>query len=335
MGRRTSRLALVLLLTGVAMIEPVSSEAREGEWARYPARTELHPFQSLTLGDEQFLAGAAEAGRPTTLAGLLRIATAGTDRLPTVVLVHGSGGMSANIEFWQRELNALGVSTFAIDGFTGRGLTAVNTNQAALGRTNLILDIYRALEVLAKHPRVDPERVAIMGFSRGGQAALYASLKRFDARWNRSGIAPAAYLPLYPDCSITFVGDTEVAERPIRILAGGGDDYNPAATCAAYVERLKAAGRDVALTVYPNAHHVFDNPIGPERPTPIAEAQTVRNCTIREEPAGRLVNARTGQPFTYADSCVERGPHVGSDPEARAAALEAVTETLRAVFRLR
>ena len=80
---------------------------------------------------------------------------------------------------------------------------------------------------------------------------LYASLKRFDALWNRSGIALAAYLPVYPDCSITFVSDTDVANRPIRILAGGADDYNPAAPCAAYVERLKAAGRDVMLTVYP------------------------------------------------------------------------------------
>jgi dienelactone hydrolase len=78
----------------------------------------------------------------------------------------------------QRALGARGISTFALDGFTGRGPTSVNTDQSLLSRTNLILDIYRALGVLAKHPRVNPERVAVMGFSRGGQAALYASLKR-------------------------------------------------------------------------------------------------------------------------------------------------------------
>jgi hypothetical protein len=47
-----------------------------------------------------------------------------------------------------------------------------------LGRLNFILDIYRALDVLAKHPRVDAQRIALMEFSRG-QAALYASLKCF------------------------------------------------------------------------------------------------------------------------------------------------------------
>src|SRR3981081_4878621 len=77
----------------------------------------------------------------------------------------------------------MGISTFVIDGFTGRGLTSVNTDQASLGRLNFILDIYRALDILAKHPRVDPERIALMGFSRGGQAALYASLRRSHKMW--------------------------------------------------------------------------------------------------------------------------------------------------------
>ena len=112
-----------------------------------------------------------------------------------VVLQHGSAGYSANVDAWSRELNELGISTFVLDGMTGRGLVEVNSNQALLGRLNFILDIYRALDVLAKHPRVDPERIVLMGFSRGGQAALYASLKRFQQMWNRSGVSFVAYIP--------------------------------------------------------------------------------------------------------------------------------------------
>src|SRR5262245_49324533 len=180
--------------------------------------------------------------------------------------------MGANIEMWARELNAIGVSTFALDGFTGRGLTQVSTNQALLGRLNFILDLYRALDVLAKHPRVDSQRIAVMGFSRGGQAALYASFKRFHQMWNKSGIEFAAYIPFYPDCATTFVSDTDVADRPIRIFGGTPDDYNPIALCKTYAERLNAGGHDVQVTEYATAPHAFDNPLGPTPAAVVANA---------------------------------------------------------------
>ena len=63
-----------------------------------------------------------------------------------------------------------------------------------------------------------------MGFSRGGQAALYASLDRFNKLWNKSGVQFAGYIPFYPDCSTTYATDTEVAARPIRIFHGTPDD---------------------------------------------------------------------------------------------------------------
>ncbi|CAL78357.1 conserved hypothetical protein; putative alpha/beta-Hydrolases superfamily protein [Bradyrhizobium sp. ORS 278] len=298
-----------------------------------PARVELYPIPSLTLSDRQFLAGD-EGGKPVTVVGELRVAQ-GSGRLPVVVLMHGSGGVGANIAAWTRTFNAMGISTFVIDGFTGRGITATSTNQAQLGRLNLIMDIYHSLDVLAKHPRVDPERIALMGFSRGGQAALYASLERFHKRWNTSGLQFAAYIPFYPDCSTTYRGDTDVAARPIRIFHGGPDDYNPVHTCKAYVERLKAAGRDVELTEYPDSPHGFDiGLLGANMLAIASKAQTVRNCRITEGDGGMLMNAETQQPFTYQDACVELDPHVGGNPATAEAARQAVTDFLRALFKL-
>jgi dienelactone hydrolase len=225
------------------------------------------------------------------------------------------------------------MSTFALDGFTGRGLTQVSTDQSKLGRLNFILDIYRSLDVLAKHPRVDPQRIVLMGFSRGGQATLYASLKRFHQMWNKSGIEFAAYVPFYPDCATTFIADTDVADRPIRIFGGTPDDYNPIALCKAYAARLKAAGRDVEVTEYPNAPHSFDSPLGAQPPIVSPKSQSVRACKIREE-AGVLMNVSTGQPFSYQDACVEYGPHLGHDPEATRQVQQAVTAFARTVFKL-
>ena len=316
--------AFALAIAGPAL----AGEAAPKEFA---TRTELYPIHTLTLSDKQFLTGDSEA-KATEIGGVLRL-PAGNGRLPVVVLMHGSGGMGSNIELWQREFNSIGVATFAIDAFTGRGLISTSTNQALLGRLNFILDIFRGLDVLAKHPRIDPQRAVLMGFSRGGQAALYASLTRFHKMWNKSGIQFAAYVPFYPDCATTFIGDTDV-DKPIRIFGGTPDDYNPIARCKTYAERLKAAGRDVVITEYPNAQHAFDSPTMPTTPILSEKSQSVRHCTIREEQGGVLISVSSGQPFTYKDACVEYGPHLGHDPEATRQAKEAVTAFVRSVFKL-
>ncbi|MBR0800406.1 dienelactone hydrolase family protein [Bradyrhizobium jicamae] len=322
------RIVATVVVIGVS---PAAHSAEVG-LGDFAARTELLPIQTLTLTDQQFLTGDANA-KPTTITGQLRIAQ-GKGRLPVVVLQHGSGGFAPNIEYWSRELNAAGISTFALDGFSARGLTEVNSNQALLGRLNFILDIYRSLDVLAAHPRVDPQRIALMGFSRGGQATLYASLKRFQRMWNKSGVEFVAYVPFYPDCMTTFVDDTDIEKRPVRIFGGTPDDYNPLSRCKPYVERLKAAGHDVEVTEYPNASHAFDNPLGAQPAAVFPTYESARNCRIEEGPGGVLVNLETRQPFSYKDACVAHGPHLGHDPVATEAATTAVKSFLRTAFKL-
>src|SRR6267142_7164448 len=296
------------------------------------ARTDFYAIPSLTISDQQFLTGDTN-GKQVIVAGEFRIAQ-GSGKLPVVVLMHGSSGVGAGMDPWVRHFNAMGISTFVIDGFSGRGLTAVGPNQALLGRLNLIVDIYRALEILAKHPRVDPERIVLMGFSRGGQAALYASLDRFNKLWNKSGAQFAGYIPFYPDCSTSYATDTEVAARPIRIFHGTPDDYNPVASCKAYVQRLQDARRDVVLTEYPDSAHGFDaGLLGVNTVTVSANAQTARNCHIREGEGGVLMNADTQQPFGYKDPCIELNPHVGGNPATAEEARKAVSEFLQALFK--
>lgn len=294
-------------------------------------RTELHAFASLTLTDRQFLLGDA-AGRPVTLAGCLSLPPRAGPH-PAVVLIHGSGGIGPAMPSWVRHLTALGIASFVVDGFTGRGLASTATDQAQLGRLAFILDLYRALGVLAGHAAIDPTRMALMGFSRGGQAALYAAMARFQAGWNHSGVTPAAHLAFYPDCATAYLEDTRLAHVPVRVFHGLADDYNTAARARAYVARLRAAGADVAMTEYAGAHHGFDNPLSPG-PAIATGAQTLRDCTIVEAEPGLLRNNATGQPFSYDDPCVQRDPHVGGNPAAAAAARQDVADFLRGLFGL-
>jgi len=328
-GMRVAMVAWIICAGFLLVAIETSAQSMPKEVA---ARVELYAIPTLTLSDQQFLTGDTE-GKPVTVAGEFRIAQ-GTGRLPVVVLMHGSSGVGVNIEPWVHQFNGMGISTFVIDGFTGRGLTAVGPNQALLGRLNLIVDIYRALDILARHPRVDPERIVLMGFSRGGQAALYASLVRFNKLWNKSGAQFAGYIPFYPDCSTTYVGDTEVAARPIRIFHGTPDDYNPVASCKAYVARLQEARRDVVLTEYPDSQHAFDQGLlGVSSTVVSANAQTARNCHIKEGDGGVLMNADTQAPFTYKDACIELNPHVGGNPATAEEARKAVSDFLLALFK--
>jgi dienelactone hydrolase len=297
------------------------------------ARTELHAIPTLTLSDHQFLTGDKN-GTAVTIAGVLRLPRLGTDRLPAVMLVHGSGGIGGNVDRWAQELNRIGLATFVTDSFTARGIQSTSTNQALLGRLNMILDSYRALAVLAAHPRINPTKIVLMGFSRGGQATLYASLRRFERMHGAQGATFAAYVPFYAPCFTTYIGDEDVSDKSIRLFHGAADDYVPAAPCRVYVERLRKAGKDVTLTEYADAYHAFDNPILKEGPQLAPQSQTTRRCTMTEEPEGMIINAVTKLPFTMEDPCVERGPHVGYNAAATVAATQAVKEFLRVTLKL-
>ena len=44
----------------------------------------------------------------------------------------------------------------------------------------------------------------------------------------------------------------------MRIHTGEADDWTPAKPCAELAAKLKNAGYDVAINIYPGAHHAFD-----------------------------------------------------------------------------
>jgi dienelactone hydrolase len=317
-------LALTVAIAHAALVSKTLSE-------NIDPHIETITIQTLTISDEQFLKGDA-SGRPTTISGTLKIAQ-GSGHLPLVILLHGSGGIEENATVWERLFASLGISTFEIDSFTGRGIVSTVADQSQLGRLNMILDLYRSLAILAAHPAVDPNRIAVMGFSRGGQAALYATLKRFQRMWNPSGIDPAAYIALYAPCVTTYIGDTQVTDHSIRIFHGRSDDWVEVAPCRTYFERLKRTAKDVQMIEYSNTWHAFDYPSLSPKPVTVPYAQTT-HCVLKEEAMGTIINMATHKPFTYADDCLGRGAHVAYSAKATHATEEAVRVLLKKVFEL-
>jgi len=196
---------------------------------------------------------------PAEISGDLRFPE-GKGPFPAVILAHGCNGLgNGGIERnWGALLRTWGYATFNIDSFRGRGIGEVCTQVGALAPLQRVPDAYGALRLLAAHPRIDPARVALMGFSHGGALTMLAS-----TAWAKETFAPRgapsfrAFIPFYPNCNGAFPERSRVA-APVRIHTGEADDWTPAKPCAELAASLKAAGQDVAIHVYAGAHHGFD-----------------------------------------------------------------------------
>lgn len=315
----TGRLALCAVLAAIAA--PVA--AQQSETLSIPSRK---------MSDEAFLAADADAGEPVTISGRLTL-PGDAPSYPAVVLLHGTDGKQSGASYtWESYLPTVGVATLALDSYTGRGLQFVSFDQEAFGQFPQTYDAFRAVEALAAHPRIDPDRIAVMGFSRGANAALFTAMTRFQETFGPQGATIAAHFAFYPACNIKLARETDVGPAPIRIFTGAADDWTPPAACSALAGRLTLDGRDARFVEYPGARHGFDNEFAVDL---LVEggAMSSRNCS-RVEVDGRLVNADTGEPFSYADACVVRGASVQYDPDAAAAARTDVTTLLADLFDL-
>ena len=222
-------------------------------------------FESIPIVTlNQFLKGETE-GKFVQISGSLQFPNKKwTGRLPAVVILHGGGGVSDNEKVWARGLRKIGIATFVINSNSARGchkqdkMVKICKNAYLHQGMGHIPDAYRALALLSTHPRIDAKRIGVMGFSIGGKAALYASVKRFQKKWGKPGLEFAAYVPFYPGCKTVFENDEIISDRPIRIFFGEKDDFVSHVLCEEYVNRLSKTGKDVTITVYPKATHAFD-----------------------------------------------------------------------------
>jgi len=110
-------------MTCVVALACLSRDVREPSRAIEPAKIELMLLKTVTVSEEELLRGSQDR-RPVIVAVELRLPTAGTARLPTMIILHGSGGILAGNDRWATELNDLGIATLTIDSVTERGIAS-------------------------------------------------------------------------------------------------------------------------------------------------------------------------------------------------------------------
>lgn len=293
------------------------------------AKQDYLAIASEDMTQQQFLTG--QQGKSITLAGVLRLPKVG-EKLPVVVMMPpapGVGSPQGASETWSKVLNEAGIATFIVDGFTARGAYSL-PEVARIPQLPRTLDAYRALEVIAKHPGVDPSRIALMGLSHGGNAAMFANLVRFQQRYGTPDLQYAAHISVYGNCVANYRDDEE-SVKPLLMLHGVADDWLPIDKCRAYASRLAKAGKNVRLIEYPDAHHAFDAPAN-KPDTKFPQAISPRDCSLSEGDNGVILNAAK-QPFTPADPCLVKGTTVGYHEASAKKAHEDVKAFLKEIFR--
>lgn len=319
---------ILMLFTALCWTKAVMAQAQFAFSPSMPSRIEVHALPTKTLSGEEFLKGSTQ-GQSHVLAAELRIPQGQKAKFPAVVLIHGSGGVSGSMDLWVHALNQAGIATLVVDTFSGRGITSTVQDQTLLHSLAMMVDSYRALDLLAKHPRIDASKISIMGFSKGAVASMFSASTRFKAMYGSSAQF-ASHIGLYAPCNTRFIGDTDVTGSPMRFFSGISDDYVSVGPCRTLVAELKSKNVDVTLAEFENTQHSYDSPLAPEK-LAIPGAQSTRNCQIIEKPKGELINAESGKPFSLNDSCIAIGAHIGHNPDSTAKTVKSVVAFLQSL----
>lgn len=250
-------------------------------------------------------------GAPTTLTGRL-LRPAGTGPHPSVVLLHGCGGLYAKSTgrvaprhvWWATTLQQQGYEVLMVDSFGPRGVSDLCTAKERPVRASVERkrDAWAALAYLRNRPEVDRARIALMGWSQGAGTVLAAFGAGDEGPAGGEGGGFRAAIAFYPGCNTPLNDEDWQPDGPLLMLVGEKDDWTPPQSCVELVKR-DAVRERTELVVYPNAYHGFDAPDAPVR----------KRKDLATVPGGTA--------------------HVGTDDDARRDAIERVTNFLHEQLR--
>ncbi|GIX08801.1 dienelactone hydrolase family protein [Elioraea sp.] len=242
---------------------------------------------------------------------------------PAVVMLHGSSGVLAPRELtYGRQFAAMGIAALAVDSFAARRDLATGFTDRLLNitETMLLADAYAALRWLAAEGHADPRRVALVGFSYGAMATMYALNAGVARALAPAGERFAAHAAFYGPCIASFA-DERTTGAPLLILYGTEDGLIDPARCAATAESFRRGGSRVEVIAYEGAAHQWDGGRGPLR-----IGSLLNGCRLRLEHDGTVRDLNSGLPMAGSFSrrlilafCIERTPYlIRDDPAVRA-----------------
>ncbi|MDB5707199.1 MAG: hypothetical protein JWN66_4315 [Sphingomonas bacterium] len=220
-----------------------------------------------------------------------------TERRPAVILVHGGFHERFNVEWFPLIVNLVkrGYVVVFPEYHGSRGYGAnLYRNDYGVSDT---ADVLAAADYIARKPFVDPNRLGIVGESRGGMVTLLAIEQqptRFKAAVDVVGLTDfVAYMAYKPDyrrkevakesssfggklpnenlaayMAVSPINAVDKIQSPLLVMASTGDEIAPISLhTGRLLDALKARGKLFDAKIYDNAPggHIFMHGDQPER----------------------------------------------------------------------
>jgi dienelactone hydrolase len=301
-----------------------------------PSDSERVEFISRDYGFVDRLRDKSE-GSNRTVYGWLMMPTAGSaPPYPAVVMLHSSIGQGTQDWHYASVFREMGLAVLAVDSFQPRGVFKTMKDLTAVTETSMMADAYGALNELSADPRIDAGRIGLIGFSKGGIAALYSAFATSRRTLAAADYGFAAHVAYYPWCGVEFF-ELETTGAPVLIQAGAEDEVAPPELCRELIGKIEAADpkAEMTLSAQPDSLHAFDHPLLSLFSDLPVGASFPTECRFREVEPNLFVEENSGRVATEAnlpaifDSCSRDDARAGGNEAAAERALRETTAFLR------
>jgi dienelactone hydrolase len=228
----------------------------------------------------------------------------GAGPFPTVIALHGCGGLSGHAEpvlpryrDWAEQLLKAGNAVLLPDSYGSRELgpqCRVKEHHVS-ARRERVEDIMASRQWLEQQSWAAHDRISLLGWANGASALLWAVRPQLSSR---NGPDFRSAVAFYPDCRVSS-GLGWSARVPTLLLIGAKDDVSSPPACRQMVDGARGRSALARIVVYPGAYHDFDR-------------------------ANFPLHALSGT----SDATVPDRGHLGTDAEARADSQKRVAEWL-------
>lgn len=174
----------------------------------------------------------------------------GPGKFPVVIFYQGTGGRNRRAMEWAEWLDKKGVASAMVDNAGLRG------RRQLWGLDDYVQDAVVAWDLLAAYPRIDRNRFALMGFSRGGRQTLIAG-----SAFGGKRAVPGFAFAFYPGGGGSHTCDIRHAKTTkVHIFYGTADESGkgPGGFFQACLDESRDM-ENVEFHEMPGAHHGYDD----------------------------------------------------------------------------